>query len=136
MKMFRLTLPTIVAGVLVAFASHASAGGSDSCCSRSCCDDGVTASPKVRAMLDERCMSRCVTPAAPIVNTTAVPQTYVAGTPKVQQMQRDRTPATMAVVSTETAGYRPTGSDGITASPKLRAQLDERRQVIELAPLK
>lgn len=87
-------------------------------------------------MLNERCMSRCVTPAATTVNTTAVPQTYVAGTPKVQQLQRDRTAATGVVVTTETAGYRRTGSDGITASPKLRAQLDERRQVIELAPLK
>jgi hypothetical protein len=51
-------------------------------------------------------------------------------------MQRNRAPATVAVVTTETAGYRPTGSDGITASPKLRAQLDERRQAVELAPLK
>src|SRR5215475_10085749 len=98
MKMFRLTLPAIVAGVLVAFASQARAGGSDSCCARPCCDDGITAAPKIRAMLDERCMSRCVTPAASTVNTTAVPHTYVAGTPKTQQMQRDRTPATVAVV--------------------------------------
>jgi hypothetical protein len=39
-------------------------------------------------------------------------------------------------VNTETAGYRPTGTDGITASPKVRQMLDERRQVIEIAPLK
>ena len=32
--------------------------------------------------------------------------------------------------------YRPTGSDGITASPRVRAQLDERPQSVQIAPLK
>jgi hypothetical protein len=43
---------------------------------------------------------------------------------------------TKAATANETAGYRPTGSDGITASPKVRAQLDERPQSVQIAPLK
>jgi hypothetical protein len=35
-----------------------------------------------------------------------------------------------------TAGYQPTGADGISASPKVRAMLDEHRQAVEIAPLK
>jgi hypothetical protein len=86
-------------------------------------------------MLDERCKSRCATPAQATMTTTTR-QTDVAASPRVQQMRSERTPATSAAVSTETAGYRPTGSDGITASPRVRAQLDERRRAVEIAPLK
>jgi hypothetical protein len=35
-----------------------------------------------------------------------------------------------------TAGYRPTGADGVTASPKQRQQLDKRSATIIIAPLK
>ncbi len=35
--------------------------------------------------------------------------------------------ATLAAVAPANAQYRPTGDDGITASPRLRFQLDERR---------
>jgi galactitol-specific phosphotransferase system IIB component len=111
-------------------ASQAKAGGTDTCC-----NDGIAASPKVRAMLDERCKARCA-PAQVTVNTTTR-QTDVAASPKVQQMRSERAAASVAQVATETASYQPTGSDGITASPKVRAQLNERpRAVVEVAPLK
>lgn len=41
-------------------------------------------------------------------------------------------PATEVAAS----GYRPTGTDGITASPKLREQLNERNAQLIIAPLK
>ena len=118
---------------LLASAGQATAGGSD-CCSASCGHDGIAASPKVRAMLDDRCKSRCATQSHVTVTTTTR-QTDIAASPRVQQMRAERA-ASSTMQSTETAGYRPTGSDGITASPKVRAQLDERRQTVEIAPLK
>jgi len=51
-------------------------------------------------------------------------------------MRSERAPAVVTYTAPETAGYQPTGSDGITASPKLRAQLNERSHTIEIAPLK
>lgn len=122
----------VAAAVLAIFAStgQVKAVGTDSCC-----DDGIAASPKVRAMLDERCKSKCAA-TAQITVDTITPQALIAGSPKVQQMRSERPRATVIQVSPETAGYRPTGSDGITASPKVRAMLDERRQTVEIAPLK
>ena len=103
----------------------------------SCCDDGMAASPKVRAMLDERCKSRCMVPAQMTTTQTITRQTDIAASPKVQQMRATPTPMAAPVVqSTETAGYQPTGADGITASPKARAMLDGRKQAVEVAPLK
>jgi hypothetical protein len=51
-------------------------------------------------------------------------------------MLNHSSPATDTQVVGEAAGYQATGADGITASPKARAMLDERRQTIEIAPLK
>lgn len=114
---------------LLASAGRATAG------TRYCCDDGFAASPKVRAMLDERCKSRCTAPTA-VTATTITCQTDVAASPKVQQMRKERVSATLPQLGAETAGYKATGSDGITASPKVRAMLDEHRQTVEIAPLK
>ena len=119
-----------VAGLLIASATQAKAGGTDSCC-----NEGIAASPKVRAMLDERCKSLCTAPAQVTTTQTFIRQTDVAASPKVQQMRAERVVGPV-VHTTETAGYHATGADGITASPKVRAQLDERRQAVEIAPLK
>lgn len=121
----------IAAAALALFASagQAKAGGTDACC-----NDGIAASPKVRAMLDERCKSRCAPARVTVTPTTR--QTDIAASPRVRQMRSVRAPAPVAQVVTETAGYRPTGSDGITASPKVRAQLNERSPAVEIAPLK
>src|SRR6266567_3469874 len=122
-------LIAVAALALFASAGQAKAGGSDSCC-----DDGIAASPKVRAMLDER-KARCCTAQTQVTTYgTTTRQTDIAASPNVQQMRRERAPMSVVVVSTGTAGYQPTGSDGITASPKVRAVLDERRPTVELAP--
>jgi len=132
-----LTYPLIyaVAGLLVASAGKVNAGDSSSCCSASCCNATVAASPKVRAMLDERCKNQCA-PVEPAVSasTTTTPHTALAASPKVLQMEKK--PSTGVQLASETAAYRPTGADGITTSPKIRAMLDERRQTVEIAPLK
>jgi hypothetical protein len=125
----------IVAAALALFASVDQArAGSSSCCA-ACADDGITASPKVRAMLDDRkACSMASAQVAAAYQTTS--HTTVAASPKVQQMRNDRIGAGTLEVAPETAGYRATGTDGVTASPKVRARLDERNQVIEIAPLK
>jgi len=101
-------------------------------------DDGIAASPKVRQMLEERKdrSACCVTPTQ-VTTHQASPRDNVAASPKVQQMRKEQnalaaTPGQRSL----TAGYSATGGDGITASPKVRAMLDERRQTVEIAPLK
>ena len=101
-------------------------------------DDGIAASPKVRQVLNERKARASAPVGAPEVTINqAAPQDNIAASPKVQQLRKEQ----MARVATpgpavEAAGYRATGADGITASPKVRAVLDERRQAVEIAPLK
>jgi hypothetical protein len=88
-------------------------------------------------MINERCESKCASMAHGSVTTSTItPHTAVAASPKVQQMQSERASTTGVQVTPETAGYRATGVDGITAPPKVRAMLDEQRQIVENAPLK
>ena len=87
-------------------------------------------------MLDEQKARCCTAQTQVTAYGTTTRQTDIAASPKVQQMRSERAPASVVTVSTEIAGYRQTGSDGITASPKVRAALDERRQTVEIAPLK
>jgi malonyl CoA-acyl carrier protein transacylase len=95
--------------------------------------DGIAASPKVRQMLNER-KAREAAPQQVTINQI-VPQAAIAASPKVQQLRNER-PAPVLQANRATATYRATGSDGITASPKVRAMLDEHRQTVEIAPLK
>ena len=130
MKKINYPIIVAVAGLLIASAGQVKAGDSSSCC-----NDGIAASPKVRAMIDERCNSMCAAPSHGTVTATTTPHTAFAASPKVQQMRNEK--AIAAVQSApETAGYRATGTDGVTASPKTRAMLDERRSTAEIAPLK
>src|SRR5882762_2308486 len=122
----------IAAAAVALFASAGQARAGSSLC----CDDGIAASPKVRAMLDERKARCCMVSQQVTIHQTA-PRNYVAASPKVQQMKDgQKTLAVAPRVAPETAGYRTTGDDGITASPKVRAMLDERKQTVEIAPLK
>jgi hypothetical protein len=132
-KNMKNTLRFLIAGAaitLLTAAGQAQAGGSDSCSK-----DGTAASPKLRTLLDERCKSQCAAPAQATVSTT-IRQTEFAASPKVQQTRNERAYASTPVITTETAGYRPTAADGITASPKVRAQLDEHRESVQVAPVK
>ena len=97
-------------------------------------DDGIAASPKVRQLLNERKASDAAPQQVTINLITS--QATIAGSPKVQQMRTQRAPATVLQAGPETASYKATGTDGITASPKVRAMLDERKQTFEIAPLK
>ncbi len=102
-------------------------------------DDGITASPKVRTMLNERVRSITSTP---VIETTAsyAPRVNVdvAASPKVRQMLSETKARTTAPTVAALAVNQPgTAADGIAASPKVRAQLNERSsREIQIAPLK
>ena len=87
-------------------------------------------------MLDERCRSKCVTPAAAVTVTTRE-ESPGFGSPTVQQMRADQARLAPAdASSSQTVGYRAVGDDGIAASPKVRSTLDSQSRVIQIAPLK
>jgi hypothetical protein len=137
MKKLNYPIIAAVAGLLIASAGQVRAGGTDACCSSTCCHDNIAASPKVRTTINERCESKCTSMTHGSVTTTTItPQTAVAGSPKVQQMQSERASTSAVQVTPETAVYRATGPDGVTASPKVRATLDDRKPTVEIAPLK
>jgi len=103
-------------------------------------DDGITASPKLRQMLNERTtgVNPGVSVQSPAVIYRSPGLEGVTASPRMSQRLAEQ-----KVVVTETApsevaspGYRPTGTDGVTASPRLRQQLDERSPEIIIAPLK
>ena len=112
--------------------------------------DGIAASPRARQMLNERKAinenkgmfigvlkdsdGACCNGTA-CVTKEGKP---IAASPRVTQMLSERPVRQVETVTTSAgvAGYRATGADGITASPRLRQQLDERRQAVEIAPLK
>jgi hypothetical protein len=103
-------------------------------------DDGITASPKVRQMLNERAAAAHPAPSISVATvTTRTPGLDgVAASPKVRQMLAERKVAVSGTPSAEvaSAGYRATGADGIAASPKLRQQLNERGATYMIAPVK
>ena len=130
MKNTNRCLIAVAALALLASAGQASAGHNDSCCDRA-----ITASPKVRAMLNDE-KARCCGPAAHVTQVQVETRPAFGVSPKVQQTLRDRAPAPAPVIAPVTAAYKATGADGITASPKVRAVLNERPHNVEIAPLK
>jgi hypothetical protein len=102
-------------------------------------NDGVAASPKVRAMLNER--ARTTSSAGVTENTASKavrPTSDIAASPKVSQMLSETKARTTAPAAAALAVTQPrTTDDGIAASPKVRAQLNERSNPeIQIAPLK
>ena len=121
----------VAAAALALFAS----AGQTKAQSQLSADDAIAASPKVRQMLQEQKARVMVAPQVMVQQTAA--QDNVAASPKVQQMRKEQVArAYSQPAPVETAGYKPTDSDGITASPKLRSMLIEHPQTIEIAPLK
>jgi hypothetical protein len=97
-------------------------------------DDGIAASPKLRAQLDER---KTVSPAesAPVV--AAKPSDDgVAASPKLRAQLGERKAAGTAASSANVASTTRVEDDGIAASPKLREQLREQKARFEIAPIK
>ena len=132
MKNLSYPMIVVVAGLLIASAGSAKAGGSDGCCSGSSCKPSVAASPKLQATLEERCVSKCAAPET--AASIATSQALANGSPRTQ-LQQQKSVATTGFDSPTTT-FRTTGDDGVAASPKLRATLDERRQPVQIAPLK
>lgn len=100
-------------------------------------DDGITASPRLRQTLDERAAAKRVTqqPVNPVITYKYQGTLATAASPKLQQLQGQR----KLVANTDSeqfVGYRPTGADGVTASPKLRQQLDQAAPPVMIAPVK
>jgi hypothetical protein len=90
-------------------------------------EDGITASPKLRQMLEEtKKVVSSPSPAVASVGYQATAEDGVTASPKLRQLLNERKAvvgAPSAVISS--VGYRPTDADGVTASPKLRQQLNE-----------
>ncbi len=103
-------------------------------------EDGITASPKVRLMLDQRAATARKLESRPGSMVTQVPgSSDIAASPRVRQMLAEHGAPTSVVATPElaSAGYQPTGADGVTASPKLREQLNQRSsEPIMIAPVK
>ena len=80
------------------------------------------------------------TPGSSLNSTDVVIEHPIGNAKAREQMHRTKTEPLAAVVSPApmaSAGYHATGADGITASPRLRQQLDERAvQPVMIAPLK
>jgi len=105
-------------------------------------DDGIAASPKVRAQLNERRASEAVVApakAAVVVSerTTKPAPVSIAASPKVAQAIAEREASQKAsIASANVASTTSRADDGIAASPKVRQQMNERGQVVEIAPVK
>ena len=125
---------------VAAFAAVLGVGSSISAQALAVGEDGLVASPKVRAQINERRANSAI-PAPKVVvavsNESAKPWAVVsvAASPKLAQLLAEReaskTASTADIGSTTVAV-----NDGIAASPKLREQLNERRQQVEIAPVK
>jgi hypothetical protein len=101
-------------------------------------DDGIAASPKVRQMLNETRVRGAHIAVVATTAPAAIETQTIFASPKVRQTFPERS-AQGASMAAELGGvsYNSTGSDGITASPKLRQQLnDTGTSPIIIAPLK
>jgi hypothetical protein len=103
-------------------------------------DDGIAASPKVRAMLNERKAAA----AAPVDVPTAVAATpaktqpaQLAASPRLRQALDDRKMVSgVADEPSTVVSYASGGRREIAASPKLREQLEGRQMEFQIAPVK
>jgi hypothetical protein len=99
--------------------------------------NGTAMSPNLRRMLAEPPAQAIVVaaPQQPTVWPSGVNTANVAASPKQQQLMAQ----SQTVARTHepvVAAYQPTGSDGITASPKLRQMMEQNAAQFQIAPLK
>ncbi len=105
-------------------------------------DDGITASPKTRQFLNER--KPAVNADASSMQVTVMRSTWdgsVTASPKAHEILARRVAGPAASAGSELAsrdaGYQPTGTDGVTASPKMREALNDRgTATFQIAPIK
>lgn len=99
-------------------------------------DDGIAASPKVRAMLNDRVR----TSSASVANNSsfqARADQSIAASPNVRQTLAGRKAGTAAPEGTAVVSAQSRTTDPIAVSLKLREQLDERNsRQLQIAPLK
>jgi hypothetical protein len=91
-------------------------------------NDGIAASPKLRAQMNERARVSGV-----VDKDLRVVPLSTAASPKVVV---EREALTKAAGAAGVASKKATASDGIAASPRLRQQMNERPQAVEIAPVK
>jgi len=98
-------------------------------------DDGVAASPKVRQTLTDLSLR-----AAPAQASTAVAgaccENVIVASPKVAQTQPSGSKCCATSPKDTMASTTAKSNDGIFSSPKVRAQLNERPQQFQIAPIK
>jgi hypothetical protein len=101
--------------------------------------DGVTASPKVRARLNERAAQlRAASITVASVNLIHSADDGIAASPKLRAQLDERKAASTLAVDTSPSTTRKS-NDGIAASPKVRQQLHDRsseQNEIQIAPIK
>ncbi len=100
--------------------------------------DGITASPRVRQLLNERRAAAATTPAPilPVAAQAPSEGVSVTASPRVRQMLDAQKKSGATSTAGMVASYRAVGPDGITASPKVREQLNERAVQFQIAPVK
>lgn len=124
------------------FVNGASAGGY-----QATGDDGITASPKARQLLNEQNAKTAAASsmqAATIrtVGYQGIGDDGITASPRYRQMLTEQYAQVAVqlnapqVASTKAAGYQATGDDGITASPKARQFLNEHSVQVQVAPVK
>jgi len=138
MKTTNRVLVAITVAVVSGLGSAALAG------SRLSGNDGIAASPRVRMQMNERRATEVVFAPVYIAPPTIVyqgipaPGVTVTASPRVDQtMDNDWKVSTAGVVSSPTIATTviTSGDDGIVASPRLRMQMNERPQEIEIVPV-
>jgi len=100
-------------------------------------DDGIAASPRLRALLNER----KTTPSDPTAPKAAAYQARgddgIVASPRMRAMLNERKAAPgVASDSARIVSYQPVGEDGIAASPKFRQMLNEKHATFQVAPVK
>ena len=101
--------------------------------SRAAADD-IIASPKFREMLGT---SEAGNAPHTAVVTASVEQSKIQGSPKMQELLTVQSGGPGTLVTVEPSiGYKATGADGITASPRTRQQLDQEQNNFMVVALK
>jgi hypothetical protein len=115
-KMIRVVVAAAVAAVLGISSTMAMA------------DDGIAASPKVRAQMNDRAKT-----SGAVDKDLRTAGLSTAASPKVVA---EREALTKAGAGVAIASTTVSAKDGIAASPKVRQQLNDRAGAIEIAPIK
>lgn len=99
--------------------------------------NGIAASPRLRAMLNER-----PAPASFVVSTRQAPSSWsssqdtLAASPRLRSMLPASQNSTIAPSPVVVVQSPSRVSDNLAASPRLRSQLEERSMQFQVAPLK